>query len=253
MEDFISYILSIAAGRADQLRAALRRCAYGYARGAHRSGARRIWRRRTGAHRQCRGQSKSARCLRQYHHGGDADVFRPPAASARRCGAVSHDRTARRAGGKAGARARCRHLGISRAHSACTRIRRRCAGPAVNGWRRSRTTSIYPIVATYWGGIANRIGEQVLKRAWNPKRKAFTASFDGEDLDASALLLAELGLVQPDDPRFVATVETISSELRREQPRYEICRRRRFWPSGDGVFDLPVLVDRCIVGDWPAG
>ena len=55
----------------------------------------------------------------------------------------------------------------------------------------------------------------MLKRAWNPKRKAFTASFEGEDLDASALLLAELGLVQPDDPRFVATVDTINRELRR--------------------------------------
>jgi GH15 family glucan-1,4-alpha-glucosidase len=72
-----------------------------------------------------------------------------------------------------------------------------------------------PERATYWGEVANRIGEQVLKRAWNPKRKAFTASFEGEELDASALLLAELGLVQPDDPRFVATVETINSELRR--------------------------------------
>jgi GH15 family glucan-1,4-alpha-glucosidase len=69
--------------------------------------------------------------------------------------------------------------------------------------------------ATYWNETANRIGEQVLKRAWNPKRKAFTASFEGEDLDASALLLAELGLVQPDDPRFVATVDTINRELRR--------------------------------------
>ncbi len=72
-----------------------------------------------------------------------------------------------------------------------------------------------PERATYWGEVAKRIGEQVLKRAWNPKRKAFTASFEGEELDASALLLAELGLLQPDDPRFVATVETINRELRR--------------------------------------
>jgi len=69
--------------------------------------------------------------------------------------------------------------------------------------------------ATYWGGIANRIGEQVLKRAWNPKRKAFSAAFESDDLDASALLLAELGLVAPDDARFVATVDAIESELRR--------------------------------------
>jgi GH15 family glucan-1,4-alpha-glucosidase len=72
-----------------------------------------------------------------------------------------------------------------------------------------------PDRAAYWGGISERIGEQVLKRAWNPKRKAFSAAFESDDLDASALLLAELGLVSPDDPRFTATVEAIGHELRR--------------------------------------
>jgi GH15 family glucan-1,4-alpha-glucosidase len=72
-----------------------------------------------------------------------------------------------------------------------------------------------PERAAYWGGIADHIGEQVLKHAWNPKRKAFSAAFDSDDLDASALLLAELGLVAPDDPRFVSTVEAIGHELRR--------------------------------------
>jgi GH15 family glucan-1,4-alpha-glucosidase len=72
-----------------------------------------------------------------------------------------------------------------------------------------------PERASYWGGIAARIGEEVVKRAWNPKRKSFSAAFDSDDLDASALLLAELGLVAPDDPRYVATVDAIAHELRR--------------------------------------
>jgi GH15 family glucan-1,4-alpha-glucosidase len=72
-----------------------------------------------------------------------------------------------------------------------------------------------PQRADHWGGIAERLGREVLDRAWNPRRKAFSAAFDSEDLDASALLLAELGLVSPDDPRFVATVEAIGLELRR--------------------------------------
>ena len=55
----------------------------------------------------------------------------------------------------------------------------------------------------------------MLQRAWNPKRKAFTAAFGSDDLDASCLLLAELGLIAPDDPRFVSTVEAIDRELRR--------------------------------------
>ncbi|HEY3223297.1 MAG TPA: glycoside hydrolase family 15 protein [Pseudolabrys sp.] len=72
-----------------------------------------------------------------------------------------------------------------------------------------------PERASYWGGIAARIGEEVRKRAWNPMRKSFSAAFDSDDLDASALLLAELGLVAPDDPRYVATVDAIAHELRR--------------------------------------
>ena len=69
--------------------------------------------------------------------------------------------------------------------------------------------------ARYWGEVAKRIGDEVLKRAWNPKRKAFSAAFDSDDLDASTLLFSELGLLAPDDPRFVSTVETINRELRR--------------------------------------
>ena len=72
-----------------------------------------------------------------------------------------------------------------------------------------------PERATYWGQVAEKIGEQVLKRAWNPKRKAFSAAFESDDLDASSLLLAELGLLPPEDPRFTATVDTICHELRR--------------------------------------
>ena len=70
--------------------------------------------------------------------------------------------------------------------------------------------------AAYWGAIASRLGEEVLTRAWNPKRKAFSAAFGSDDLDASCLLLAEIGLIAADDPRFVSTVEAIEHELRRD-------------------------------------
>ncbi|HTT47715.1 MAG TPA: glycoside hydrolase family 15 protein [Pseudolabrys sp.] len=73
-----------------------------------------------------------------------------------------------------------------------------------------------PERAAYWGAIAKRVGDEVLARAWNPERKAFSAAFGSDDLDASCLLLAEIGLIAPDDPRFVSTVEAISRELRRD-------------------------------------
>jgi len=71
--------------------------------------------------------------------------------------------------------------------------------------------------AQYWGTTATKLGDELLTRAWNEKRKAFTAAVDCDDLDASVLLLPELGLIEPNDPRFISTVEVIEKELRREQ------------------------------------
>ena len=42
-----------------------------------------------------------------------------------------------------------------------------------------------PDRARYWGAIAARLGQQILVRAWNPERKAFTAAVDSGELDAS--------------------------------------------------------------------
>lgn len=69
--------------------------------------------------------------------------------------------------------------------------------------------------AGYWRAAADRIREKVLKSAWNAGRGYFTASFGGDSLDAALLLLAQLGIVKADDPRFVATVEAIGRELKR--------------------------------------
>lgn len=69
--------------------------------------------------------------------------------------------------------------------------------------------------ATQWNEKADAIAGPLLERAWNQKLGTFTAAFDSDDLDASLLLLAELGLVEPNDPRFVKTVSTIERELLR--------------------------------------
>jgi GH15 family glucan-1,4-alpha-glucosidase len=67
--------------------------------------------------------------------------------------------------------------------------------------------------AQYWDAKAEAIRKPLLERAWNEKRQAFTVAFDSEDLDASCLLLAELGLLEASDPRFASTVSAIEKEL----------------------------------------
>jgi GH15 family glucan-1,4-alpha-glucosidase len=69
--------------------------------------------------------------------------------------------------------------------------------------------------ATYWAQSAERIRSEIIERAWSEKYGAFTGAFDQGELDASVLLLAELGLVRPDDPRFVKTCDTVGRELMR--------------------------------------
>lgn len=68
--------------------------------------------------------------------------------------------------------------------------------------------------ATYWRERATIVRNTILEKAWNPGRNAFTAAFGGEALDASVLLMAEIGLIAADDPRYIGTVEAIERELR---------------------------------------
>ena len=72
-----------------------------------------------------------------------------------------------------------------------------------------------PDRARYWREHAGRIHAAICARAWNPKRASFSATFDGDSLDASLLLLAELGFLAAEDPRFVGTVAAVERELRR--------------------------------------
>jgi GH15 family glucan-1,4-alpha-glucosidase len=65
-----------------------------------------------------------------------------------------------------------------------------------------------------WRACADQMRERILKRAWSDRRGAFGASFDSDELDASTLLLPEVGLISATDPRFKATVEAIGQQLR---------------------------------------
>jgi len=68
--------------------------------------------------------------------------------------------------------------------------------------------------ARHWQRHADTLREQVLSRAWNAERGAFTSAFGGADLDATALLLPELGIVDARDPRFTATLAAVERELK---------------------------------------
>jgi GH15 family glucan-1,4-alpha-glucosidase len=64
-----------------------------------------------------------------------------------------------------------------------------------------------------WKREADELQQEVLARAWNPKLKAFTQSYDSDVLDAAVLVMPIAGIVKPDDPRFVSTREAVLKKL----------------------------------------
>ena len=69
--------------------------------------------------------------------------------------------------------------------------------------------------AACWQSRAERIHATICRRAWNEKKQSFVGAFDGDSLDASLLLLHDIGFLSDDDPRFVRTVAAVERELRR--------------------------------------
>jgi GH15 family glucan-1,4-alpha-glucosidase len=69
--------------------------------------------------------------------------------------------------------------------------------------------------AAYWRAHAVHLHETTVRHAWSDARKAFVSTFGGDAMDASLLLLTELGFLDPADPRFAATVAAIEQDLKR--------------------------------------
>ncbi|NYZ62355.1 glycoside hydrolase family 15 protein [Luteimonas deserti] len=68
--------------------------------------------------------------------------------------------------------------------------------------------------AAHWSERARTMRDRILSEAWNVEAGHFADAFGGDRLDASLLLLADLGFVTPQDPRFVGTVDAIGRTLR---------------------------------------
>ena len=70
-----------------------------------------------------------------------------------------------------------------------------------------------PERVTYWQDHAQTMRERILRESWSEERQSFAESFGGRDLDASVLLMIEVGFIDPKDPRFIATVDALEKSL----------------------------------------
>ncbi|RZL38453.1 MAG: glycoside hydrolase family 15 protein [Rubrivivax sp.] len=67
--------------------------------------------------------------------------------------------------------------------------------------------------AALWYERAAIIHTAITTQAWNEERQAFAESLGGRDLDASVLLMGEVGFLPRQDPRFISTVNAMEASL----------------------------------------
>jgi GH15 family glucan-1,4-alpha-glucosidase len=64
-----------------------------------------------------------------------------------------------------------------------------------------------------WEQIRDQIRDEILERAYDPQRHTFTQSYGSAGLDAGALMIGLVGLLEPTDDRFTGTIDAVRREL----------------------------------------
>jgi GH15 family glucan-1,4-alpha-glucosidase len=64
-----------------------------------------------------------------------------------------------------------------------------------------------------WRRIRAEIHDEILDKAYDPQRNAFTQSYGSKALDAGALMIGLVGLLPSTDDRFTGTIDAVRSEL----------------------------------------
>lgn len=91
-----------------------------------------------------------------------------------------------------------------------------------------------------WTAARDAIYEQVFTRCWNPERKAFT-QYPGTDVvDAITLLMPKVGMISPQDPKWLSTLDAIGDELVSDSLvyRYNPAASPDGLPGEEGTFSL---------------
>lgn len=72
-----------------------------------------------------------------------------------------------------------------------------------------------PSRCDFWQDRADKMRAVIEQAAWRPDTERLSATFAGDDLDASLIQLLELRFLSPEDPRFQGTLNAVEAGLRR--------------------------------------
>jgi len=105
----------------------------------------------------------------------------------------------------------------------------------------------------HWKRVRQQISEEILERAYDRERNTFVQYYGARDLDASLLLIPQVGFLPPEDPRVRGTIAAIERELVQDGLvcRYPSHPDTDGLPPGEGVF-LPcsfwLANSLCLIG-----
>ena len=71
----------------------------------------------------------------------------------------------------------------------------------------------FPADRAKWIEVRDRIYHDIMRRGWHAECRSFVQEYDGDALDASALVMPLVFFVSPTDPRMQSTIEQIQSRL----------------------------------------
>jgi GH15 family glucan-1,4-alpha-glucosidase len=89
-----------------------------------------------------------------------------------------------------------------------------------------------------WRGVRDAIHAQVCSSGYDGDRNTFVQAYDSPHLDASLLLIPQVGFLPPDDPRVHGTIEAIERHLLVNGLvlRYSTATDVDALPEGEGAF-----------------
>ena len=91
-----------------------------------------------------------------------------------------------------------------------------------------------------WSAARDRIYNQIMERGWNRSRRAFVQHYETDALDASLLLMPLCKFIAPNDPRWISTLEAITSELVSDSLvyRYNVAASPDGLAGGEATFSM---------------
>jgi GH15 family glucan-1,4-alpha-glucosidase len=67
-----------------------------------------------------------------------------------------------------------------------------------------------------WRDLRDRVKAEVMEHGYNAERNCFTQHYDTDELDASLLVLPDVGFIEGDDPKMLGTIEAVEKDLMRD-------------------------------------